>query len=480
MAKESIILGLKNLFRSWSGSSPQSIHELAGAGSYRRYFRITGNGQRVIGAHNPDPSDNRAFHALTAHFREHSLPVPEVYAKDDPKGICLLQDLGDISLFNLILRQQKEDDDNGQIRDLLKQALYDLTQFQIKAGKSVDFSVCHPRPAFDRQSILWDLQYFKYYFLKLKKIPFDEQNLEDDFERFAGFLLDAESDYFMYRDFQSRNIMVHEGKLWYIDYQGGRRGPLQYDLVSFLFQARAAFSPSLRSELIRHYTGCLKDAPDFDEKSFFHYLDGFILVRMLQVLGAYGFRGYYERKAHFIESIPYAVDNIRWFLNERKLPAPMQQLEACLHRIVNDRELSGKQASEPSSLVVTVRSFSYKHGIPRDATVHGGGFVFDCRALPNPGREEKYRDLTGLDTGVEQYLSEKKEVHEFMNNAEKLVTGSAEEYVKRGFTSLSVAFGCTGGQHRSVFCAEWLGRRLGKREDIEVIVKHTMVTGMTD
>jgi aminoglycoside/choline kinase family phosphotransferase len=465
-------LKLRELFRTWSGAEPEKITDLPLSGSYRRYFRLERQGTSVIGVYNEDRKENDAFISFTKDFRRQGLPVPDILAADPDEGIYLLTDLGDHTLFSLLSEIRRDDRDfpDEAIR-LYRKVISFLPVFQVVAGSGLDYSKCHPRKIFDSQSMMWDLNYFKYYFLKLAKIPYDEQRLEDDFSSLVTFLLGAGADHFMYRDFQSRNVMLLDGEPFFIDYQGGRLGPLQYDIASLLYDAKASIPELVRDSLLEHYLDELEKYTPVDRESFRRYYHGFVLIRILQAMGAYGFRGYYENKPHFLKSIPFAVANIEHLLKKKILPVSMPMLHDILERVVANPLFRHYQPPE-NELVVTVFSFAYKSGIPADENGNGGGFVFDCRGLPNPGRLEEYRQITGKDPRVIDFLNKEPEVHEFLNHVTALVDQSVKRYIERRFTSLVVCFGCTGGQHRSVFCAEELAGHVRSKFAVKVIVAH--------
>jgi hypothetical protein len=335
----------------------------------------------------------------------------------------------------------------------------------------LDYKICSPRPSFDRQSITWDLNYFKYYFLRLAGIPFNEQALEDDFSRLAKFLLSAKRDYFLYRDFQSRNIMLRDGKPFFVDYQGGRKGALQYDVASLLYDAKADLPPELRQQLLDHYLESLAGFVKLEREAFMQYYYAYVYVRIMQALGAYGFRGFYERKAHFLQSVPYALTNLRWLLHNVELPIALPTLMDAFNSMLGSEKLLSL-ASSGENLTVRIFSFSFHRGWPKDETGNGGGFVFDGRSLPNPGREERFKALTGRDAPVIDYLNQQESVHQFLASVLSLVDASVSEYQRRGFKNLMVSFGCTGGQHRSVYLAEQLAKRLRGRNGLEVVVHH--------
>ena len=345
---------------------------------------------------------------------------------------------------------------------------------QILGRIGLDWSVCYPRPAFDRQSMLWDLHYFKNYFLKLAKIPFDEQLLEDDCDHFIQFLLEAEDNFFMFRDFQSRNIIIKGDRPYFIDYQGGRKGALQYDVASLLFQAKGNIPHSIREELLAHYLDAVEKLMPIDRKQFMRYYYGFVLIRCLQAMGAYGFRGLYERKEHFLTSIPFAIKNIAWLLENVQIPVEIPELRKCLKEMILSKQFTpfDKEKTKKCPLVVTISSFAYKNGLPESQSPHGGGFVFDCRAIENPGRYQAYALQTGQDEKVINFLRNRTNIEDYLMNVYQLVDNSVENYVDRNFETLSVHFGCTGGQHRSVYCAESLSRHLRTKYGVKVSLAH--------
>lgn len=383
----------------------------------------------------------------------------------------LQQDLGDITLYNILLDKRRGGGgfDSEMLR-LYKRVLADLAQMQV-AGRDMDFGKAYPRTDFDAQSIQWDLNYFKYYFLKLKYIPFNEELLENDFHTFTQYLLSADCGYFMYRDFQSRNIMLTEGKPYYIDYQGGRRGAAQYDAASLLYSAKSDLPEPVRQELLTHYIDCLSTLQPIDKKRFRQLFYGYVLIRIMQALGAYGYRGYFERKDYFVSSIPLAIRNMKQVVESYPLPIELPHLQQVWRSIVESEEAQ-KPATATTGLTVTVTSFSYKKGLPQDSSGNGGGYVFDCRALPNPGRYPEYRCYTGKDRPVIEFLEGDTEVEEFLKGAQQLVGASIMKYMERKFTSLTVSFGCTGGQHRSVYCAERLAKWIIENFDCQVNINH--------
>ena len=349
-----------------------------------------------------------------------------------------------------------------------------LAHLQIEGGTEIDYSFCYPRERFDKQSMLWDFNTFKYYFLKLAKIPFDEQALEEDMHRFADYLLQTDCENFMFRDFQTRNIMIKNGNPYFIDYQGGRKGALQYDLASLLYQSKANIPQDIRDELLNHYLDAAEKLTTIDREQFKQYFYGYVLMRNIQTFGTYGFRGLYERKEYFIKSIPFAIRNVKWVLENAKPPIEIPELEKALTSVVNTKafEPFDKIKGSSSLLTVGVRSFSYKKGIPADDSGHGEGFVFDCRFIHNPGRYEPYKKLTGRDESVINFLQHHSNIGDFLNETYRIVDKAVENYIERSFTNLNVNFGCTGGQHRSVYSADSMAKHLEEKYGVKVVLEH--------
>ena len=443
--------------------------ELGGSG--RKIIRLEGAGQTAIGILYSVREENVAFLEFSRHFRKHGLPVPEIYAEDLDHDAYIEQDLGDTSLFEFLSKNRDGSKIAPEVVEAYRRVIAILPRFQIEAGRDLNYKVCYPRQSFDRQSISWDLNYFKYYFLRLAGISFNEQALEDDFSRLTKLLLSAPRDYFLYRDFQSRNIMLPGGQPFFLDYQGGRKGALQYDVASLLFDAKADLPPEVRQELLGHYLESLGCYADIKREAFLHHYYAYVYIRIMQALGAYGFRGFYERKAHFLQSVPYALKNLRWLLHNITLPIALPTLLEAFHSMLGSEKLLGL-ASEADNLVVRIVSFSFHRGLPTDESGNGGGFVFDGRSLPNPGREERFKQLTGRDAPVIEYLNQQESVHQFLASVMSLIDATVANYQKRGFKHLMVCFGCTGGQHRSVYLTEQLAKHLRARSGLEVVVQH--------
>ncbi len=464
---------LADLFTERFGAPPDEAGRLPAHGSDRVLHRLRArNGRTAIGVENSDREENAAFVGFSRHFRSAGLPVPEIFAEDLAAGVYLEEDLGDTTLFDLLQRERGSAPEiSAFAAAVYARSVRLLARMQIEAGRGLDYRLCYPHGAFDRRSMRWDLNYFKYYFLKLAHVPFHEQRLENDFEVLCDFLLQAPADFFLYRDFQSRNIMVREGQPWFIDYQGGRRGALPYDLASLLLDAKADLPFEFRDELKAQYLDAATALAPVDRDRFEEFYRGFSLIRILQAMGAYGYRGFYERKAHFLQSVPYAIRNLEGLFAEGALPVPLPALGEALRRIVASARLREIAPVAPR-LTVRIESFAYPRGYPADATGHGGGFVFDCRALPNPGREPGFLNLTGRDPEVVAWLESHGEPGHFLEQVRSLLEPTLEAYLRRHFTHLSVAFGCTGGQHRSVYCAEALARALRTHPGVAVEIHH--------
>ena len=464
---------LKRLFEQHYQVPAEHVKPLQGqlGGSGRAIIRLSGGGRSAIGILYPIREENVAFLEFSRHFRRHGLPVPEIYAQDLSLGAYLEEDLGNTTLFDFLSMNRVGEAISSEAIEAYRKVVAALPRFQIEAGRDLNYKVCYPRASFDRQSIAWDLNYFKYYFLRLAGIPFNEQALEHDFARLTKFLLSASHDYFLYRDFQSRNVMLCDGQPFFLDYQGGRKGALHYDIASLLFDGKADLPPELRQELLDYYLDCLGGFTDIKRDSFMEHYYAYVYVRIMQALGAYGFRGFYERKAHFLQSVPYALKNLRWLAENVKLPIDLPALMEAFQGMSASEKLLGL-ASSADVLTVRIFSFSYHGEKPADETGNGGGFVFDARSLPNPGREEQFRDLTGKDAAVVDYLNHQETVHRFLASVLSLVESSVSTYQRRGFNSLMVSFGCTGGQHRSVYLAEQLAKHLRGSDRVEVVVRH--------
>ena len=463
---------MEKLFQKWAGEPCIGVETISAHGSARRYFRLKGRSHTCIAAANDDVRENEAFFYYSEFFRENGIHVPEIYLISDDRRTYLQQDLGDTTLYSIVEAKRKDglgfDEELERLYDSTVKGLVEMQNL----GEKMDFGHAYPRAAFDSQSMQWDLNYFKYNFLKLAHVPFDEQLLENDFHTFIGTLSAADTSFFLYRDFQSRNVMVCHGQVYFIDYQGGRRGARYYDLASLLYDAKAEMPDKERDRLtLLYYTLSGLDkrqSPD----GFRAMLRYFALLRIMQSMGTYGYRGLFEGKEHFVKSIEPAAANLRTLLGDVALPG-VPELDRVLRFIAYDESVARlAKAAEPAQLTVTVNSFSYKRGLPYDKTGNGGGFVFDCRALPNPGRYPQYRTFTGKDHPVMEFLQKEPEVEEFVRNAATMVINSAKRYQRRGFANLQVNFGCTGGQHRSVYCAEQAAKMIAQTVGCRVEIHH--------
>ena len=496
---------LRELYQQWSGAEPQQMEKLPGGGSNREYFRmISATGESVVGCVGTSRDENHAFVYLAQHFTKRQLPVPKILAVSDDELRYIQTDLGSVSLFDAI-RGGREAGGRYTLKEqeLLRRTIRELPNIQLRGFRELDFSNCYPQPAFDTDSVLFDLNYFKYCFLKATELDFHELKLEADFRLLAKDLTAANDEQcFLYRDFQARNVMLDaEGKPYFIDFQGGRKGPYYYDLASFLWQASAKYPYKVRRELVYEYYNALKMYTEVPSPH--HFVDRlslFVLFRQLQVLGAYGFRGYFERKQHFSESIPPAIQNLKELLNERNFPYPylvrlleqltelprFQQVQVAAaradgYKITDNNPYKPHPQDGPATfskydaqgpLVVRVFSFSFGKGIPEDESGNGGGYVFDCRSTHNPGRYEPYKKLTGLDEPVIRFLEDDGEILTFLDSVYKLADAHVRRYIQRGFTSLMFCFGCTGGQHRSVYSAQHLAEHIHEKFGIEVRINH--------
>ena len=471
---QSIIDGIKKLYTEWCGQECERIEILPQSGSDRRYFRVHAANGTCIATHGHNVPENETFIYFSEHFYRHQLPVPEIYALSEDKTIYLQKDLGDISLLNRLEAEGFTD----SVYDLFKISLTELARLQIKGHQGLDYTRCLTNQEFGKQAIMADLLYFKYYFLDALRKPYDKQKLIDDFEALSTYLTHTEYKYFMFRDFQSRNILVSpDNSVHFIDYQGGMQGAPQYDVASMIWQARANLPDDWKERLLNDYIDSFEQIinEQVNRDLFKSQYNGYVLIRLLQVLGAYGFRGLFERKAQFLTSIPQALKNLRSFINDQNMGIAVPEFQKVLQTCVSDEiidRFTPLVADDETPLVVQIHSFSYKKGIPTDTSGNGGGYVFDCRGILNPGRLEHFKTQTGRDKGVKDFLEQQTRMTEFLNSVFDIVDISVEDYIRRGFESLSVSFGCTGGQHRSVYAADSLARHLRNKFKVKVEVKH--------
>ena len=478
---------LITLYTQHFGAAPSSIQQLPGAGSNRRYYRITSSdGSSYIGCIGTSAEENRSFIALARHLYSQGLSVPQVFCASDDCNVYIQQDLGSVSLFDYIKEGREAGGNYSEAEQaVLRQVMSDLPDLQFRGGSPDIFKHCYPQAEMDSTSVMFDLNYFKYCFLKLSGLEFNEYTLQADFQQLCADLLSEDADTFLYRDFQARNVMLLDGKPYYIDFQGGRRGPIYYDVASFLWQASARYGDQLRSQLIDVYWHNLQryitaaDAPacyrGMTKECFLQRLHLYVFFRILQVLGAYGYRGLWEKKRHFIESIAPALDNLRTEL-QRGSASPYPYLQSVLQQLTENtpKQLKDKMATlQPhKQLIVRVFSFSFKKGIPEDASGNGGGYVFDCRSTNNPGRYAEYKTITGLDQPVIDFLEKDGEILQFLSHIYPIVDFHTQRWLDRGFSDLQISFGCTGGQHRSVYSAQHVAEHLHEKFGVEVHLCH--------
>ena len=469
-----ILDDISQFFQQWTKHPPDQIVTLKQAGSNRQYFRIISRDKSYILTHNPtNIRENNAFIEFSRHFQSKQLPVPEILHVDPARTQYLQSDLGDISLFDIMKKEGFTDN----VYELYKKTCTQLARVQIAGGNNLDYNNCIATRSFDKQAIYSDLLYFLYYFVRALDLPYDKNLLFNDFDLLSSYLMQEEQKYFMHRDCQSRNVMVKDEHVYFIDYQGGMQGALQYDMASLLWQARASLPYEWRDELLHYYFEQANQllGGSLDKQEFIDNYDGFVLIRMLQTLGAYGFRGLFERKHYFISSIPFALKNLKWFLENKKTPIRLPELHKLLLAITDEdiiRKFDTIKAGPDCPLTVRINSFSYKSGIPEDITGYGGGFVFDCRGILNPGRLPEFKTLTGRDKPVQEFLIHKTEMTAFLQHVYSLVDISVEDYIRRGFDSLTINFGCTGGQHRSVYAAEKLANHLMEKFEVSMEIHH--------
>ncbi|MGL4955918.1 MAG: RapZ C-terminal domain-containing protein [Bacteroidales bacterium] len=467
-----MLAGLVELFEHWSAEALCGSHELTQAGSNRRYFRLMSKSKVAIACYGQNLSENKAFIALSKHFEGHKLNTPKVLAVSNCGTYYLQEDLGSSALFDMIAEGRKTGNFSIDEKAMLRATISELPRMQFEGAKGLDFTQCYPQSSWSERSVMWDLNYFKYYFLKPSNENFNEEKLEEDFARLTNFVSTEQNSCFMLRDFQSRNVMWHNKQPYFIDYQAGRSGAPLYDVASFLYQAKAKFSDELRDELLQYYVKHLAPYSKLSIEEAREKLPIYAFLRSLQVLGAYGFRGYYERKSHFLQSVPLALQNLQYLIHTgsiKQLQIPY--LINLLQHLIN--EIKPQTGIVCSTLKVDVKSFSYRVGYPVDTSGNGGGFVFDCRCIPNPGREEHFRFLTGLDEPVAKHLDSSAEMQTFLQHAYSLLDTAVERYLSRGFTHLMVSFGCTGGQHRSVYSAQHMAEYLrAKYANIDIEVVH--------
>jgi aminoglycoside/choline kinase family phosphotransferase len=469
-----IIDAILLLFKKWKGNDALSIDVLPQSGSERRYFRLHGKEDSVIGTYGANIKENESFLYFSNHFSKKILAAPEIFIVSDDGMYYLQEDFGDVSLLNRLEAEGYTDD----MYNLFKKSLEALAQLQIKGDEGLDYSRCLTNTEFGKQAIMADLLYFKYYFLDALRKPYDKQKLIDDFEALSNYLTHTEYKYFMFRDFQSRNILVKkDNSVHFIDYQGGMKGAPQYDVASMLWQARANLPDEWKYHLLDDYMNAFENILDhgIDRKVFQTQYNGYVLIRLLQVLGAYGFRGLFERKAQFLTAIPLGLNNLKEFFKNHSVGIAVPEFRKVLDICVSGEiieQFTPVQATDQTPLIVKISSFSYRNGCPVDETENGGGFVFDCRGILNPGRIEEFKIQHGRDKAVKDFLEQQTKMLSYLNSVFDIVDLTVEDYIKRGFKSLMVSFGCTGGQHRSVYAADALARHLRNKFKVKIELNH--------
>ncbi len=473
MVQKEILEGIKNLYVQHTGQQPEAIEKLPPGGGDREYYRVWGNGTTCIATFNENKKENETFIKFSKHFHDKGIPVPKILIADDDRKMYLQEDLGNTSLLNVLENEGYTD----HVFSLYKNTVKLLAQMQVNGHEGMDYNDCITAKEFGKQAILNDLLYCKYYFIDTLKIPYDKQALLDDFENFSSSLTNDNEQFFMFRDFQSRNVMVKDDAIYFIDFQGGMQGPLQYDIASLLWQAKAALPVKWKTQLLEIYIQEVEKLipGKINSENFHLQFNGFVLTRLIQVLGAYGFRGLFERKAHFLSSIPFALKNMKLFLSENGLVKGFPEFHKILETITSEKIIGNFEspvAKPDSDLIVEISSFSYKNGIPPDVSGNGGGYVFDCRGILNPGRIDMYKKLSGKDKPVMTYLEQETKMNVFLNSIFDIIDIHIEDYLARGFTHIVINFGCTGGQHRSVYAAEQMNRHLKNKYKLKTTLRH--------
>jgi len=462
---------LIQLYKQFYNEVPDTIRPLPKSGSHRLYFRMSGKDKSCIGVYNKDIAENTAFLGFSASFSKEGLNVPRIYLAEKDSQYYIIEDLGDTSFHEIIMKHGFEENSNSLLEQY-KQILKELIRFQVDMKDKMNYELCIPRQKFDRQSILWDLNHFKYFFLKISGIPFDEQNLEQDFLDFSDSLEEVDGEYFMFRDFQSRNIMLFKDEYYFIDYQGGRKGALQYDLASILFEAKTSIPYELREELLQYYLVQLEKNIKINREKFLEKYYLFVLIRVLQAMGTYGLRGWVEKKVLFLQSIPAALKNLEWLIENEKFPYHLKELTRLVEQLIKIDKFKYSIPITGDKLLVRIQSFSYRKPLPDDLSGHGGGYIFDCRAIDNPGRFKEYKSFTGKDKIIQDYFREKTDMHSFLEDQYKIIERSINSYIKKEYKHLQVNFGCTGGRHRSVFAAESIAKKIEENFNIDIEIDH--------
>ncbi len=464
---------LTELFIQLKGKEPDNILKIPQSGSDRNYYQIISDSQLFIGTYSENIKENTAFIYCSNHFQNKKLNTPKVLITNSDCTAYLQEFVGTESLLDK-LEQKKL---CNEVFELYKKSLKKLVAIQVKGDDGFDYNQCITAKQFGKEAILSDLLYFKYYFLDTLQYPYDKQRLLKEFELLADYLHHAEHKFFMFRDFQSRNILINDNEVYFIDYQGGMKGALQYDVASLLWQAKAELSNEWKEELLNYYIEELEIElqATINKSRFINQYYGYVLIRLLQVLGAYGFRGLFERKAHFLASIPMGLNNLKYFVDHIILGIDTPEFDKILQFVTSEniiKKFTPTKANQHTKLKIIINSFSYKKSIPQDDSGNGGGFVFDMRGILNPGRKDEYKKLSGKDKPVMDYLEQETLMNRYLNSVWDLIDINVEDYLNRGFEHLQINFGCTGGQHRSVFAAEQTARHLKNKYKLQVELTH--------
>ncbi|MFM7710274.1 MAG: phosphotransferase [Ferruginibacter sp.] len=453
----------------------RDIEAIPPAGSHRRYYRIYHtDGSTCIATWNTDKAENDTFHYFTTVLQACQAPVPVIWATNTDHTLYIQDDAGSRCLLDVLLNEGPTE----QVLALYRQAVTQLATLQQCVDQQLDYSRCLAAAAFDQKAILADLLYFKYYFLDPLGISYKKDQLFTELENWSHSDAFKQPTGFMYRDFQGRNIQVNTDKITFIDYQGGMRGPLGYDLASLLWQAKARLSDAWKNTLFETYCEQLNKVsnPPVDPVVLQTSYQQCVLLRMLQTLGAYGFRGLFEKKSHFIQSIPPALKQLSNYLAQHPIPDTYPTLKKVLEAITHEafqKTFVPIRANEKTPLIVRVQSFSYlQNGYPESNHANGGGFVFDCRGILNPGRITEYKTQSGQDKSVQVFLEEHTRMPAFIQHIKDSVGITIENYIERGFEYLEISFGCTGGQHRSVYAAETIERHIRETYGVKTELHH--------
>ena len=328
---------LVSSFRKVTGCAPTCITRLRSHASERRIYRLISRDLSIIGIINPSKSENDTFVSFAHHLTRKALPIPHIYLYIPEEHLYLEEDLGDETLFDVLAAERIRTGESfpAYAEELYKQSLEYLTRFQVECSKDFDFSLCHPERQLVPGSFTRDCSSFATN-LVAKLLPsFDITRLAADFATLIAYLEVPQSSFLVHRDFQSRNIMIRENNPYFIDFQGGCKGPLQYDVVSLLYQSSTQLSPETRRNLLQHYSSVIKKLITLEASLFDSYYSGFIISRMLEVLGVYGRQGLGTGKEYFTKSIPIALTTLAQELVSPQLALKLPALRSCVERLLS-------------------------------------------------------------------------------------------------------------------------------------------------